>query len=95
MEDNSDSGRTTSVRRAACQSPPSSQGIDKIRESALRRAFSSQTAPKTPSCSVHYLSRNSSIVLTSAEEPERKKLLFHGIESFTEGFIPTTRFLVG
>ncbi|OWM64033.1 mitogen-activated protein kinase 9-like [Punica granatum] len=67
MEDNSDSGRTTSVRRAACQSPPSSQGIDKIRESALRRAFSSQTAPKTPSCSVHYLSRNSSIVLTSAE----------------------------
>lgn len=66
-EENSDSGRTTSVRRAACQSPPSSRSINKQAECALRKAFNGQKGPRTPSCSVHYLSRNSNIVLRSAE----------------------------
>lgn len=67
MEENSDSGRMTSVRRAACQSPPKSERINKPTESAVKKAFSRPKGPSTPSCSVHYLSRNSSIVLQSAE----------------------------
>ncbi|KAK4786205.1 hypothetical protein SAY86_002894 [Trapa natans] len=48
----SDSGRTTSVRRAACQSPPSSRSINGLAESSITKAFNGENGEHTPICSV-------------------------------------------